>query len=61
MLELGKEPEVKREIHKRLCNFYEHHNQPNLALEHAFLAGDSEKIGACIPQRCSSIACNRTR
>ena len=49
MLELGKEPEVKREIHKRLCNFYEHHNQPNLALEHAFLAGDSEKIGALFP------------
>ena len=49
MLELGKEPEVKREIHERLCNFYEHHNQPNLALEHAFLAGDSEKIGALFP------------
>ena len=48
-LELRKEPELKREIHERLCNYYEHHNQPNLALEHAFLAGDSDKIGALFP------------
>ena len=49
ILELSKEPEIKREIHKRLCNFYEHHNQPNLALEHAFLANDNEKINALFP------------
>jgi ATP/maltotriose-dependent transcriptional regulator MalT len=49
ILELSKEPEIKREIHKRLCNFYEHHNQPNLALEHAFLANDDEKINALFP------------
>jgi ATP/maltotriose-dependent transcriptional regulator MalT len=49
MLELGKEPETKREIHRRLCNYYEHHNQPNLALEHAFLAEDTEKINTLFP------------
>jgi LuxR family transcriptional regulator, maltose regulon positive regulatory protein len=49
LLELGKEPDVQREIHIRLCEYYEHHNQPNLALEHAFLAGDSEKISALFP------------
>ena len=49
MLELSQEPDIKKEIHKKLCNYYQHHNQPNLALEHAFLAGDSEKIGALFP------------
>jgi ATP/maltotriose-dependent transcriptional regulator MalT len=49
LLELNKEPGTKREIHIRLCEYYEHYNQPNLALEHAFLAGDSEKISSLFP------------
>ena len=49
LLELSKEPDLRKEIHARLCTYYEHHNRPNLALEHAFLGGDSEKIGALFP------------
>jgi len=49
LLELSKEPDMKKEIHARLCNYYEHHNQPNLALEHAFLGGDSKKIATLFP------------
>ncbi|CAB4529964.1 unannotated protein [freshwater metagenome] len=48
-LELRKEPLLKQEIHLRLCRYYEHMNQANLALEHAFLAGDSEKIKELFP------------
>ncbi len=48
-IELRKTPEVKAAIHARLCEFYEHQNQPNLALEHAFLAGDVEKINSLFP------------
>jgi ATP/maltotriose-dependent transcriptional regulator MalT len=49
LLELSKEPDLRKEIHARLCTYYEHHNRPNFALEHAFLGGDSEKIGALFP------------
>ena len=48
-LELRKEPVLKQEIHGNLCKYYEHQNQPNLALEHAFLAGDVEKIKTLFP------------
>ena len=48
-LELRKEPVLKQEIHSNLCKYYEHQNQPNLALEHAFLAGDVEKIKTLFP------------
>jgi DNA-binding CsgD family transcriptional regulator/GTPase SAR1 family protein len=48
-LELRKEPALKQEIHSNLCKYYEHQNQPNLALEHAFLAGDAEKIKTLFP------------
>jgi ATP/maltotriose-dependent transcriptional regulator MalT len=48
-LELRKFSEIKAEIHGRLCRYYEHQNQPNLALEHAFLAGDAEKINDLFP------------
>jgi DNA-binding CsgD family transcriptional regulator len=48
-LELRKEPVLKQEIHSNLCKYYEHQNQPNLALEHAFLAGDAEKIKTLFP------------
>jgi ATP/maltotriose-dependent transcriptional regulator MalT len=48
-LELRKEPVLKQEIHVRLCRYYENQNQANLALEHAFLAGDEEKIKTLFP------------
>jgi LuxR family maltose regulon positive regulatory protein len=48
-LELRKSSEIKADIHGRLCRYYEHQNQPNLALEHAFLAGDAEKINDLFP------------
>lgn len=48
-LELRKEPALKQEIHSNLCKYYEHQNQANLALEHAFLAGDAEKIKTLFP------------
>jgi ATP/maltotriose-dependent transcriptional regulator MalT len=49
LLELNKEPDVKKLIHSHLCDYYEHHNQPNLALEHAFLGSDTEKIDSLFP------------
>ncbi len=48
-LELRKTPTIKVDIHNRLCEFYEHQNEPNLALEHAFLAGNTEKINSLFP------------
>ena len=49
LLELRKAPDLKKEIHKNLCAYYENQNKPNLALEHAFLAGEIEKIKSLFP------------
>ena len=48
-IELRKAPDLKKEIHKNLCAYYENQNKPNLALEHAFLAGEIEKIKSLFP------------
>ena len=47
--ELRKNKEKKMEIHGRLLNFHEHRNEPNLALEHAYLAGDLKKVSELFP------------
>ena len=47
--ELRKNPERKATIHEKLLAFYEHLNVPNLALEHAFLAGNFAKVGELFP------------
>ena len=49
LTELRKDNELKKNIHARLLEYYEHRNQPNLALEHAYLAGNIEKVGAIFP------------
>ena len=35
--------------HAKLLQFHEHRNEPNLALEHAYLAEDYEKVGEIFP------------
>ena len=47
--ELRKKPDRKREIHKLLLDFYLAVNRPNLALEHAFLAGDQSAVAEVFP------------
>lgn len=49
LLELRKETKVKEELHRKLYQFYDHQNQPNLALEHAYLAGETEKVSELFP------------
>ena len=49
LIELRKAPDLKKEIHKNLYAYYENQNKPNLALEHAFLAGEIEKIKSLFP------------
>ena len=49
LTELRKDNELKRSIHARLLEFHEHRNEPNLALEHAYLAGNYEKVGEIFP------------
>jgi len=39
----------KLRIHAKLLQFHEHRNEPNLALEHAYLAEDYEKVGEIFP------------
>ena len=47
--ELRTKIEHKREIHKSLFDFYLAMNRPNLALEHAFLAGDQSAVAEIFP------------
>ena len=49
LAELRKVPERKIEIHQRLLDFYEFMNKPNLSLEHAFLAGNYQKVSEIFP------------
>jgi len=39
----------KLRIHSNLVKFHENRNEPNLALEHAYLAGDFEKVAEIFP------------
>lgn len=49
LVELRKNSELKKTIHQRLMNFYEFRNKPNLALEHAYLAGETSKVQEIFP------------
>ncbi|CAN2182205.1 Transcription regulator LuxR, C-terminal [Candidatus Nanopelagicaceae bacterium] len=49
LVELRKNAELKKSIHQRLMNFYEFRNKPNLALEHAYLAGEVSKVQEIFP------------
>jgi ATP/maltotriose-dependent transcriptional regulator MalT len=49
LTELRKDKSRKMRIHAALATFHEHRNEPNLALEHAYLAGDLEKVSAIFP------------
>jgi LuxR family maltose regulon positive regulatory protein len=49
LVELRKDSKLKSALHKQLMNFYEYRNKPNLALEHAFLAGESSKVQEMFP------------
>jgi len=39
----------KLRLHSNLVKFHENRNEPNLALEHAYLAGDFEKVAEIFP------------
>jgi LuxR family maltose regulon positive regulatory protein len=39
----------KMRIHSELMKFHENRNEPNLALEHAYLAGDLERVSELFP------------
>ena len=49
LTELRKDKYKKMQIHAALLAFHENRNEPNLALEHAYLAGDLEKVGEIFP------------
>jgi LuxR family maltose regulon positive regulatory protein len=49
LTELRKDKYKKMRIHSELVAFHENHNEPNLALEHAYLAGDLEKVSELFP------------
>jgi len=49
LTELRKDKERKIDIHSRLLEFHENRNEPNLALEHAYLAGNLEKVASIFP------------
>lgn len=49
LVELRKDSKKKIAIHEALLNFHEHRNEPNLALEHAYLAGNLEKVSDLFP------------
>lgn len=46
---LREEKDRKLAIHARLLDFHSHRNEPNLALEHAYLAGNMEKVSELFP------------
>ena len=47
--ELRADKSRKMRKHAKLLQFHEHRNEPNLALEHAYLAEDFEKVGEIFP------------
>jgi len=49
LTELRKDKQHKIDIHSRLLEFHENRNEPNLALEHAYLAGNLEKVSTIFP------------
>lgn len=49
LTELRKDKARKMRIHANLLKFHENRNEPNLALEHAYLAEDFEKVGEIFP------------
>jgi ATP/maltotriose-dependent transcriptional regulator MalT len=49
LVELRKDKNRKIGIHSALLSFYEFRNQSNLALEHAYLAGNLEKVSELFP------------
>ncbi len=49
LTELRKDKQHKIDIHSRLLEFHENRNEPNLALEHAYLAGNLEKVATIFP------------
>jgi ATP/maltotriose-dependent transcriptional regulator MalT len=49
LTELRKDKPRKMRIHANLLKFHENRNEPNLALEHAYLAEDFEKVGEIFP------------
>jgi LuxR family maltose regulon positive regulatory protein len=46
---LRKRPDEKLEIHKRLIPYFENLGRPSAAIQHAFEAGDAEKISELFP------------
>jgi ATP/maltotriose-dependent transcriptional regulator MalT len=49
LVELRKDKFKKMRIHADLLKYYENRNEPNLALEHAYLAGDFERVSELFP------------
>ena len=49
LVELRKDKFEKVRIHTALLEYHENRNEPNLALEHAYLAGDFERVSELFP------------
>lgn len=49
LTQLRKDKYKKMRIHSELLAFHENRNEPNMALEHAYLAGDLEKVNEIFP------------
>lgn len=49
LVDLRKDKPRKQAIHAALLSFYEDRNEPNLALEQAYLAGNSHKVSEIFP------------
>lgn len=49
LVELRKDGSKKKRIHESLLKYHEDRNEPNLALEHAYLAGNFEKVAELFP------------
>ena len=49
LVELRKDGAKKKRIHESLLTYHEDRNEPNLALEHAYLAGNFEKVSGLFP------------
>ena len=49
LIELRKDKFKKMRIHAALLKYHENRNEPSLALEHAYLAGDFERVSELFP------------
>lgn len=49
LAELRTQPEKKSNIHQRLLEYHEHRNESHLALEHAFLSNNFQKVSELFP------------